>query len=42
MHSGLLSLLPQLKFFWLGGGGVAGTGRYAAALYFGTESLSAE
>jgi hypothetical protein len=26
----------------LGGGGVAGTGRYAAALYFGTESLSAE
>lgn len=33
MHSGLLSLLPQLKFFWLGGGSVAGTGRYAAALF---------
>ena len=42
MHSGLLSLLPQLKFFWLGGGGVAGTGRCAAALFLALESLSAE
>jgi hypothetical protein len=26
MHSTLLSLLPRLKFFWLGGGGCRGDG----------------
>ena len=41
MHSGLLSLLPQLKFFWLGGE-CRGDRALRSRSFFGTESLSAE